>query len=273
VSHYKASAGFETRRNFEASEIRANADALGPDAHIIYSGDFNLVGGTSEPAWATLTASGNGQALDPTGTGTWVNSSSNLRYIYSESSTSLSRRYDFELVTNAMMVKPGVQLAPDTADPFDHNFPSSKYQYAYEIFGNNGTAPLSGHVNDPANTALADLPNRTTILDDLMEPYSGNNNQFVGSDHLPVVADYRVTYLPGDFNTDGRVDMADYVAWRKGLSAPYLQADYNVWREHFGESANGGAAVSMDVPEPAILAIIAVTTGGMVARRNSLRRR
>ncbi|HEY2760880.1 MAG TPA: hypothetical protein VGI75_09055, partial [Pirellulales bacterium] len=60
VSHYKASAGFEVRRNFEASEIRANADALGPDAHIIYSGDFNLVGGTTEPAWATLTASGNG---------------------------------------------------------------------------------------------------------------------------------------------------------------------------------------------------------------------
>ncbi|HEX3600603.1 MAG TPA: hypothetical protein VHU84_10705, partial [Lacipirellulaceae bacterium] len=67
VSHYKAFAGSEDRRNFEATEIRANADALGPDAHIIYSGDFNLVGGTSEPAWTTLTAAGNGQAVDPTG--------------------------------------------------------------------------------------------------------------------------------------------------------------------------------------------------------------
>src|SRR3954453_1126171 len=72
VSHYKASSGFETRRNFEATEIRQNADALGPSAHIIYSGDFNLVGGRSEPAWATLTATGNGQAIDPTGAATWT---------------------------------------------------------------------------------------------------------------------------------------------------------------------------------------------------------
>jgi hypothetical protein len=258
VSHYKASAGFEVRRNFEAAEIRADADALGSNVHVIYSGDFNLVGGSSEPAWATLTASGTGQAVDPTGTGAWTNSTSNLKYIYSESSTSLSRRYDFELVTSAMLNQPGVQLAPDTSDPFDGNFPSSKYQYAYEVFGNNGTAPLSGHVNAPANTALADLPNRTTVLDDLMEPYAGNNNEFVGSDHLPVIADYRVTYLPGDFNTDGRVDAADYVAWRNGLGVTYLQADYDVWRTQFGESAANGLGASSVVPEPSIAALLCV---------------
>jgi hypothetical protein len=161
-----------------------------------------------------------------------------------------------------MLNQPGVQLAPDTSDPFNGNFPSSKYQYAYEVFGNNGTAPLSGHVNDPANTALADLPNRTTILNDLMEPYAGNNNQFVGSDHLPVVADYRITYLPGDFNTDGHVDAADYVAWRNGLGTTYLQADYDVWRTHFGESVASGLGAGSVVPEPSIAMLLFV---GLVA--------
>ena len=92
VSHYKASSGStnETRRNVEATEIRQDADALGPNAHIIYSGDFNLTSGSSEPAWATLTATGNGQAFDPTGAAGWTNSSSTYKYLYSESTSSLS---------------------------------------------------------------------------------------------------------------------------------------------------------------------------------------
>ena len=147
VSHYKASSGSEARRNFEAAEIRQNADALGPTAHIIYSGDFNLVGGTGEPSWGTLTAPGNGQAIDPTGAAGWTNSSNNWKYLYSESTTSLSRRYDFELVSSAMLNQPGVQLAHDTSDPFTGNFPSSKYPYAYEVFGNNATTSLSGVIN------------------------------------------------------------------------------------------------------------------------------
>ncbi len=101
VSHYKASSGStnENRRNVEATTIRQDADALGPDAHIIYSGDYNLANASSESAWSTLTASGNGQAHDPTGASGWSNGSDTLKYLYSESSTSLSARFDFQLVT------------------------------------------------------------------------------------------------------------------------------------------------------------------------------
>jgi len=45
--------------------IRANADALGPNVHIIYAGDFNLTGGSGEAAYQTLISAGNGQAHDP----------------------------------------------------------------------------------------------------------------------------------------------------------------------------------------------------------------
>ncbi len=68
--------------------------------------------------------------------------------------------------------------------------------------------------------------------------------------------------LPGDFNQDGHVDAADYVAWRQGLGTTYTQADYDVWRAHFGNASQiivntGSGAGSSEslvtgaVPEPA----------------------
>jgi hypothetical protein len=68
--------------------------------------------------------------------------------------------------------------------------------------------------------------------------------------------------LPGDFNGDGIVDAADYVAWRKG--GPLLNeihdegtaspADYADWQASFGNMggcAGGGTAGGQAVPEPA----------------------
>jgi T5SS/PEP-CTERM-associated repeat protein len=60
--------------------------------------------------------------------------------------------------------------------------------------------------------------------------------------------------LAGDFNGDGTVDAADYVVWRKGLDTIYMQADYDVWRAHFGENSGSGTSrartSSAAVPEP-----------------------
>jgi hypothetical protein len=278
VSHYKASSGSanETRRDAEATTIRQDADGLGPTAHVIYSGDFNLTGASSEAAWTTLTTSGNGQAHDPTEAAGWTNGSGTLKYLYSESSTSLGSRYDFELVSSAVLNQPGVQLAADPSDPFTGNYPSSKYPYAYEVFGNNGTTALNGLSNDSVhNTSLSDLPNASAVLNDLMQPYSGNNQQFVGSDHLPIVADYDVTLLPGDLNNNGVVDAADYTVWRKGLGTMYVQADYNIWRAHFGQPPGSGAGTitNADVPEPAtsmqIILVSAIISAGRRRRPHS----
>ena len=67
--------------------------------------------------------------------------------------------------------------------------------------------------------------------------------------------------LPGDFNNDGQVDMADYVVWRKrGLSAE----KYREWRENFGVSSGTGTTMTLaqspNVPEPAMVII-----GGLAA--------
>jgi hypothetical protein len=59
---------------------------------------------------------------------------------------------------------------------------------------------------------------------------------------------------PGDFNNDGTVDAADYVVWRNGLGTSYTQPDYDVWRDHFGQTL-GASSLRATVPEPVSLAL------------------
>jgi hypothetical protein len=75
---------------------------------------------------------------------------------------------------------------------------------------------------------------------------------------------------PGDYNEDGHVDAADYVAWRK-LPANFGgdPAGYNTWRANFGEGSPGSGG-SGGVPEPAAcaLALIAFFTAVACRRRH-----
>ncbi len=81
--------------------------------------------------------------------------------------------------------------------------------------------------------------------------------------------------LEGDYNHDGIVDAADYIVWRNGLDTVYTQADYDVWRAHFGQSAGNGAVSTQlaVVPEPtgALLMLIFVASVGLRRRSNVTR--
>jgi hypothetical protein len=103
----------------------------------------------------------------------------------------------------------------------------------------------------------------------MMEPYAGNSQQFVGSDHLPVVADYNVTLLAGDFNNDGTVGAADYTAWRKGFGSLYTQADYDIWRAQFGQPTGSGSGVDAvtNVPEPTTAMLFGIGVLIVILRR------
>ena len=64
----------------------------------------------------------------------------------------------------------------------------------------------------------------------------------------------------GDYNDDGAVDAADYVAWRKSPSNfGEDPGGYNTWRAHFDQTFGNGAAMSSDlnsiVPEPGCLVL------------------
>lgn len=83
--------------------------------------------------------------------------------------------------------------------------------------------------------------------------------------------------LPGDFNKDGIVDAADYVVWRKQSAN---QAEFDMWRAHFGEAAelriSAGAGQSASatvagVPEPSVWTIALILSGWFVVPRAALR--
>lgn len=184
ASHYKASSGSSNaaRRNVEAQAVRANADALGQGAHILYTGDFNIYG-SSEPMWATLTAAGNGQAFDPVNrVGAWSNNSAFLD-VHTQSPVT-SSRYGGQ-ITGGMDDRFDFQL---TSGEFLDNEGLSYIAGSYHAFGNTGTHAFNGEITSGSAAVLASrLPGYTTVqagavLTALTQV----------SDHLPVVADYQL---------------------------------------------------------------------------------
>jgi hypothetical protein len=85
--------------------------------------------------------------------------------------------------------------------------------------------------------------------------------------------------LPGDFNYDGSVDVADYVVWRKDLGTLHSQSHYDIWRANFGASLYPGSGtalpsagpLSATVPEPASLLILLLAVLLILVRRCDIR--
>jgi hypothetical protein len=74
--------------------------------------------------------------------------------------------------------------------------------------------------------------------------------------------------LAGDFNSNGVVDAADYLVWRKNagtnnalpnnlISGTIGMAQYNEWRANFGQASGSGAGlISAAVPEPGSASLV-----------------
>ena len=234
VSHARASdntAG--DARYAEAQAVRSDAKYnLPASAHIIYSGDWNLFNGSGENAYKCLTGQittdgidwsdtsviwGNPnqtQACDPMSPTVpptivnWANAASdNATWLYGDSTSSIttqnSSRLDIQLMNRPMFAayntNGGVQIAPCLSSPFDSaNFPSARYPYAFETFGNNGSLPRLAAITNAANHSLDDLtntvPNAATVYADIL--LTGSAATFTGSDHYPIVGDYNLVLPP-----------------------------------------------------------------------------
>lgn len=180
-SHYRASntANDQLQRNVEATSIRTDAtfgsDALGAGAHAIFAGDFNMQS-SSEAAFQTLIADGDGQANDPINRlGTWNNNLSFADVHTQSPCTSgcgagggVDDRFDFQLTTGEFLDGEGLDVIPGS----------------YHTFGNNGTT-YNTDINNASNTYVFNGVTTYTkpqILNALRN----------GTDHLPVVVDYQL---------------------------------------------------------------------------------
>ena len=162
-------------RNLEAELIRDDEATLPASARVLYLGDFEI-SGTGDASYQTLTAAGQGAAVDPLGvTGSW---STNAGGLLTTSSTSLASRSDLQLVSANAFAAGGLDYVAGS----------------YHTFGNDGSLSTGGSVGGTGNAALSTdlvqnggpLLGSQTLLGDLT----------TASVHLPVVADYTVPLTP-----------------------------------------------------------------------------
>lgn len=75
--------------------------------------------------------------------------------------------------------------------------------------------------------------------------------------------------LAGDYNSDGKVDAADYVIWRDDPTGHGGSGGYDTWRANFGATAGSGSLAGSSIPEPGTLVIAAFGLLIVGARRGS----
>jgi hypothetical protein len=107
-----------------------------------------------------------------------------------------------------------------------------------------------------------------TITSGYTVNYSGGN----------ITLNAAVAGLPGDFNSDGKVDAGDYATWRKneGPNAALANdngvgnqaARFSLWRANFGNPPGAGSGLSGGaVPEPTSIFLLVSSLGFIVAGR------
>ncbi len=140
--------------------------------------------------------------------------------------------------------------------------------------GNTGSVMAS--INGDAFSGLTNLPVFRPDATDYRPKWGFyraiNTGMFVGTNWIE---DRNVTagsVLPGDFNLNGVVDAADYVAWGNGLGTVYTQADFNTWRTHFDQTAGSGSLSGFNVPEPSPALLLLIRCSFAATRRRANRR-
>ncbi|MEM6776418.1 MAG: endonuclease/exonuclease/phosphatase family protein [Planctomycetota bacterium] len=147
-----------TQRELEANFLRADAESLGAGENVLFVGDFNMAG-SSEAAYAAITAPGEAQTLDVANApGQW---SDNPAFIdlHTHNSLSVGSRLDLQFASEELRDGSGLDFVADS----------------FRVFGNNGTHTL----NAPLSTGTG----QTSAVLSALE---------AASDHLPIIADYEI---------------------------------------------------------------------------------
>lgn len=261
-SHLKAgnSGSDESQRLSGAETIRNNADALPDGTLIIYAGDFNLYS-NGEPAYAEFLSNGNGQAIDPLGSGSWGGSGFAIKHTQSPRAVGngltgggLDDRFDFQLSSEEFHDGNGLDIMAGT----------------YRSLGNDGNH-YNVSINDGNNSYYPGEISRSNALADALHD---------GSDHIPVVAEYRFPALlmasgPADI---GRVIEGGLVEYPVTVEngAPAVVSDGAatlVWQVLGNGSLIGSDAGSigpLDAPATATLFVNTISAGPISGDANCI---
>jgi hypothetical protein len=118
----------------------------------------------------------------------------------------------------------------------------------------------NGVFNDPLNNPIADDSNVTVGVNTFTINYNdiAGGSNFVAGPFTNYVT-LSIPGLAGDYNSDTKVDAADYVLWRKEpANHGGDPAGYNTWRGNFGNPPGSGAGLdgNQSVPEPTALVLL-----------------
>ncbi len=168
-------------RGNEALLLRANADALGDGANVLFVGDFNMHAST-EPGYTNLVAAGTSHLLDLGGDnviGNWLDNPDFIQLHTQDPGASMDDRFDIMFGTDELFDGTGLDFVDDS----------------FRVFGNNGTHTLNGMITTGSGADPA-------VLAALVE----------ASDHLPIIADFElVVAAPGVriVETSGQTKVAE----------------------------------------------------------------
>lgn len=111
--------------------------------------------------------------------------------------------------------------------------------------------------------AIRLAPGETLLLGDAFEVGTTQDLifEFRGPDGEP---------LPGDFNNDWIVDLADYAIWRDGLGGEYTAADYAIWKQNYGRTAPPAVTWEGDVMYQSLSTAVAVGSSATVPEPTAL---
>ena len=108
------------------------------------------------------------------------------------------------------------------------------------LFVQSHTLPSHGALFDIGNGSYAYLPlNGYTGSDSFTYVVSDGVETDTGTVNITITS-------PGDFDTDGDVDGADFLSWQRGFGTTYVADDLTDWQDSYGTGASVAAAVTSD---------------------------
>jgi hypothetical protein len=137
-------------------------------------------------------------------------------------------------------------------------------------------APFKGFLKNALNSPNMALGKTLDVSFSLEASGELASGSWASDTAAPIVSYFLGSPVPGDYNGNSIVDVADYIRWRGG--GPLLNevdtpgtvnsADYGAWRTRFGNaSAGSGAGLSAVVPEPCTVLLMMIGVGILVQRR------